>query len=623
MKIRLNVRGICCLRPGVKGVSDTIEVVSIVDRFLEHARIFHFRNGGDEEVYLSSADWMPRNLDRRIELLFPVSSPENRKKVLDTLDAMFLDNVKARRLQPDGSYKRRRPAKGEDPYRAQIELYRETRRGLERARAAAEVALSRSPRPTETSVDRRQSPSRSSHRRRPAPGWRRAWTSSTAVFFFECHDTLEEVWTGIRGSARDFFQGLIQVSVGFYHHGNGNRGGQRSLPRRPRTSSEVPARSRAARAKDPARLTDLRSRLTRVSRNPRPPGARTLSRRLRGGTSVHPNERGVQTMTKRVSSFLVLMTVAVVSGVVGSPGPGKFEWTTKSAEAKQRLAQVQARIESFQFGTETTEAARKLVAADPEFAMGVYYLSAVTPLPENQKLLDRAVELGKKASDGERRFIDAMVIARANQGANPQDAIAPLEKLAAEYPNERLLQVILGQIYQGTSHPEEARAAFEKADRIGPPSPRVRAFLASDDLIRGDYAKARQTFLDVEKGLPKGAAPFTLRYGLTFAYLYEGKVDAALDSLRTYLAEYKDSGSAEGFPEVFIWNSIARINLENGRLDEAMKAYEKGYESVPGSTIPDDQKQIWLGRLHHGRCRVLARMGKHEEAWAERRRSGR
>jgi polyphosphate kinase len=141
VKIRLNVRGICCLRPGVKGVSETIEVVSIVDRFLEHARVFHFRNGGEEEFYLSSADWMPRNLDRRVELLFPVEAPECREEIRTTLDAMFADNVKSRRLQSDGSYKRRRPAKGEDPYRAQIELYRETRRGLERARAAAEVAL--------------------------------------------------------------------------------------------------------------------------------------------------------------------------------------------------------------------------------------------------------------------------------------------------------------------------------------------------------------------------------------------------------------------------------------------------------------------------------------------------
>jgi polyphosphate kinase len=111
-----------------------------VDRFLEHSRIFHFRNGGDDEVYLSSADWMPRNLDRRIELLFP-TSPEVRPKVLAILDAMFLDNVKARRLMPDGTYKRRRPAKGEEPFRAQLHLYRQTAAALERVRAATGVTF--------------------------------------------------------------------------------------------------------------------------------------------------------------------------------------------------------------------------------------------------------------------------------------------------------------------------------------------------------------------------------------------------------------------------------------------------------------------------------------------------
>jgi polyphosphate kinase len=141
VRILLNVRGICCLRPGVKGVSETIEVVSIVDRFLEHARILHFRNGGDEEVYLSSADWMPRNLDRRIELWFPVEAPEGRQKVLQALDAIFQDNVKGRRLQADGSYKRRRPAKGEDAYRSQLELYREAKRALDRLRAGSGITL--------------------------------------------------------------------------------------------------------------------------------------------------------------------------------------------------------------------------------------------------------------------------------------------------------------------------------------------------------------------------------------------------------------------------------------------------------------------------------------------------
>lgn len=141
VRIRLNVRGICCLRPGLRGVSERIEVVSIVDRFLEHSRIFHFRNGGDEEVYLSSADLMPRNLDRRIELLFPVEAPDCVPKVLACLDAMFQDNVKARVLQQDGSYKRKRPGRGEEPLRAQMHLYRDAERELGRSRAVKGVVF--------------------------------------------------------------------------------------------------------------------------------------------------------------------------------------------------------------------------------------------------------------------------------------------------------------------------------------------------------------------------------------------------------------------------------------------------------------------------------------------------
>ena len=133
VRIRLNVRGICCLRPGIKGVSETIEVVSIVDRFLEHSRVYHFRNGGDEEVYLSSADWMPRNLDLRIELLFPVA-PAVRPKVLEVLDAMFTDNVKSRRLTAEGTYRRRKSLRGEEPQRSQLLIYRKRKR-RERARA--------------------------------------------------------------------------------------------------------------------------------------------------------------------------------------------------------------------------------------------------------------------------------------------------------------------------------------------------------------------------------------------------------------------------------------------------------------------------------------------------------
>jgi len=115
MPIDLLVRGVCALRPGVPGLSDTISVTSIVGRFLEHSRIFYFLNGGEEDVYIGSADWMQRNLDRRVELLAPIEDPRLRKHLKeDVLDVCLRDNVKARRLQPDGSYERVRAAEGED-----------------------------------------------------------------------------------------------------------------------------------------------------------------------------------------------------------------------------------------------------------------------------------------------------------------------------------------------------------------------------------------------------------------------------------------------------------------------------------------------------------------------------
>ena len=104
VRVKLNIRGICCLRPGIAGVSENIEVTSIVDRYLEHARVFYFRNAGHEEVYLSSADWMGRNLDRRLEILFPVQAPPQRRRLIATLKTYFDDNVKAHKLLPDGTY---------------------------------------------------------------------------------------------------------------------------------------------------------------------------------------------------------------------------------------------------------------------------------------------------------------------------------------------------------------------------------------------------------------------------------------------------------------------------------------------------------------------------------------
>jgi polyphosphate kinase len=104
VKIRLNVRGICCLRPGVKGLSENIRVVSIIDRYLEHARIFYFRQGGSPAVFIASADFMTRNLSKRVELLVPIEDNAARKRLIGILETHFSDNTHARQLQADGTY---------------------------------------------------------------------------------------------------------------------------------------------------------------------------------------------------------------------------------------------------------------------------------------------------------------------------------------------------------------------------------------------------------------------------------------------------------------------------------------------------------------------------------------
>src|SRR5262249_7545221 len=107
VRIDLICRGICALRPGFPGVSDNIHVISIVDRFLEHSRIFYFGNGGDPQVYIGSADWMDRNLSRRVEVVWPIEQPDLKQRLIrEVLGTLMADNIKARELLPDGSYRR-------------------------------------------------------------------------------------------------------------------------------------------------------------------------------------------------------------------------------------------------------------------------------------------------------------------------------------------------------------------------------------------------------------------------------------------------------------------------------------------------------------------------------------
>jgi len=144
--ITLAVRGICCLRPGVPRVSETIEVHAMIDRFLEHGRAFHFANGGKDEVYISSADWMPRNFHRRVETLIPLEDPVIRGRLIEALQMQASDTAKSWALKPDGKYERVHAKPGQTPFRAQtrfIELARDRVKASEVGVTSARFPLAR------------------------------------------------------------------------------------------------------------------------------------------------------------------------------------------------------------------------------------------------------------------------------------------------------------------------------------------------------------------------------------------------------------------------------------------------------------------------------------------------
>jgi polyphosphate kinase len=130
VRVDLLVRGICCLRPGVPGISENIRVISILDRFLEHSRIYYFHNGGSPEIYSGSADWMPRNFKKRAEILYPIENTELKARIIKEILITYLnDNVKARLMQPDGSYVRVKPKEGAKLVRSQSSLIAIAREG--------------------------------------------------------------------------------------------------------------------------------------------------------------------------------------------------------------------------------------------------------------------------------------------------------------------------------------------------------------------------------------------------------------------------------------------------------------------------------------------------------------
>src|SRR4030095_6488418 len=313
--------------------------------------------------------------------------------------------------------------------------------------------------------------------------------------------------------------------------------------------------------------------------------------------------------------ILLILAASAAAGSTKADPKRKIEFTTNSKEAKEYVSQIVFRIETFQVGPDVTAIAKKSVEADPNFAFGYYLLATTSPTPEEVKAnADKAVEFAKKASDGARRYIEAVVLTRAQK---PNEALPIFLGLAKEYPDDRMVQMLLGQVYTNLGKLDEAKAAFETAIKLDVSTPRVYNSLGNIELLRGTPARARELFSTSLAKQVRGSAPFGPNYGLAYAYIYQGDIKSAIKTLESYAADYQTSTQQQNFPAVFIWNSIARLNLESGKTEEAMVAYGKGYDTIPGSNLDETQKKIWLGRLHHGKARTLAKMGKREEAWKE------
>ena len=318
---------------------------------------------------------------------------------------------------------------------------------------------------------------------------------------------------------------------------------------------------------------------------------------------------------RRAGTLAAALLVLASAAAPAAAGGTKFAWTTKSKEAAELASRIMTQIETMSVTPATAADAQKVVELDPDFAFG-HYLVATFNQGTNQELAKReaekAVALSQKASEGEREYIGAVLQFRAGE---IDKALPRLQAVAAKYPDERLVHMMVGQVSAAAGKPAEARAAYQRAVALDPSLPRVYAFLGNLELLAENYGTAREAYAKAASMAPKGAIPFNALFGTVFSYVHEGQYDVAAQKLAAMREDYlKNNGPAQ-FPEVFLWNALARVHLEGGKPELALEEYKKGYDSIPGSSLPEDQKKTWLGRMHHGMGRSLARMGKHEEAW--------
>ena len=313
------------------------------------------------------------------------------------------------------------------------------------------------------------------------------------------------------------------------------------------------------------------------------------------------------------AAFGALLLLAAFA-FAGANDLKKIPATTSSPQAQDFLAQAVIAIESFD-GQKAAQLAQEMVKADSNFAFGHMLMAATAPPMRRAAYTEKFLAKSKNASPGEQKYLAAMALVFDNKA---EQALPLFEALRAEFPGDRRVCMMLGQVNLNTGKPEAALPHFEAALKLDNSTARAYALLGNCLLLKESYAKAREAYQAAISKVGPEASPFQPFFGLTFSYLYEGRPEPALKNEEEFLARYLRNGSTtgpNGFPAVWIYNNMARINLEFGNTTEAMKLYEKGYETVPGSAIDSTDKLVWYGRLFHGKARTLARMGKHEEAW--------
>lgn len=316
-------------------------------------------------------------------------------------------------------------------------------------------------------------------------------------------------------------------------------------------------------------------------------------------------------LVSRLGGCLILCGVLVATTGFAQK---KLTLATNSAEAKDYFAQAIKGLESFQFQN-FTNFAQKAVAADSNFAMAHMLVASSTPAAQRQKSIDKITQLAPSVSKGEQLYLQGMLHVYKSETDKALETFKELNKML---PDERMVYMMLGQLHRQKGNYTEAIAAFEAANKIDASQPRATSFIGDCYLLQDNYSKARTYYKQVVAKVDPDASPFGPFFGQIWADLYEGKPDPALKTLDEFMERYNRNGAAQGFPPVWIWNHKGRINLEFGRTAEALRCYEIGYKSVPpapASAVDSVQKIVWLGRMHHGRARTLAKMGKHDEAW--------